>query len=186
MIRKLDWSEIESIYSFNMHEDFPEAELKPLELLKSLYNKGNNTAYGLYDDEHELKVYAIFEKPNKGNVWLLDYLAVNSSARGGGFGSMFLKEIVGLLEGADSVMAEIERIDMAKDDVQREVRERRKRFYLKNGLIETGVYTKADEDMDYEILCLPIKKQISGKEAAEAMKDIYDTFFKPGTYEIFV
>lgn len=185
MIRRLGWSEIEKIYSLNMQEDFPAGELKSLKLLKSLYDKGSNAAYGLYDDEQKLKAYAIFEKPDKGNVWLLDYLAVNSSARGGGFGSRFLKEIGGLLEGVDSVMAEIERIEMAQDDVQREIRERRKRFYLKNGLIETGVYTNADADMDYEILCLPVKKQVSGKEAAEAMKNIYDTFFEPGTYEIF-
>ncbi len=204
MIKKLTWNEIMQIYHKNMQVDFPAEEIKPLELLTKLYNNGNCNAYGMYDydsctdnnindnfneeNASRLVAYGIFEKPDCGDVWLLDYLAVDNSARGNGYGSRFLKEIAGVLENTgeiSSVVAEIERIDRAADDSELDIRTRRKRFYMRNGLSETGVYTKADGGIDYEIICLPVKHKVYGSEASLAMKNIYETLFEPGMYEIY-
>lgn len=211
MIKKLTWNEIMQIYHNNMQADFPAEEIKPIELITKLYNNGNCHAYGLYDyddsstngtddmgvlrtynndvckNDARLVAYGIFEKPDCGDVWLLDYLAVDNSTRGNGYGSRFLKEIADVLKstgGISSVVAEIERIDRAADDFELDIRTRRKRFYMRNGLSETGVYTKADGGIDYEIICLPVKRGVSGAEASSAMKNIYETLFEPGMYEI--
>ena len=82
-------------------------------------------------------------------------------------------------------MAEIERIDCAPDADAFEIRTRRKRFYLRNGLRETGVFTQADGGIDYEILSLACRSHAVGGDAADAMENIYRTFFRPGEYKIF-
>ena len=57
---------------------------------------------------------------------------------------------------------------------------------MKNGLIETNVFTVADGGLDYEILCLPVQKQIMGQAAGEKMKQIYKTFFEENSYEVYL
>lgn len=181
-IKSLRWETLETIYYSNMQTDFPQAELKPLALLRELYTSGNTHAYGLYSGV-ELKAYAIFQTPRQGSIWLLDYLAVTADGRGKGVGSLLLKQLQDRLQ-AEAVMIEIERIDHASDGAQKEERIRRKHFYLKNGLCETGVFTWA-EGVHYEVLCLPLQERIVGSAAAEAMRKIYQTFFSKLQYKIF-
>lgn len=187
MIKTFTWSQIEELYFTAMHRDFPPQEIKPISLLHRLYKNGNGIGYGYYDNSTEeiLRAYAIFEKPKKGNIWLLDYLAVNQNARGKGFGSAFLREMKETLNDAVAIMGEIERIEDAENEIQRQIRTKRKQFYLRNGWIETGVSTIADGKVHYEIICLPISQAVYGKKAVQAMKNIYETLFEPGMYQIF-
>lgn len=185
MIKQLEWQQIEELFHTNMQEDFPAEEIKPLSLLSHLYEQQICRAYGFYDESGTKRLaYAIFDKPNVGNGWLLDYLAVDKNARGGGIGSRVLKEIRETLKEAEAILLEIERLDEAENDAQKTERVRRKHFYLKNGLVETGVYTVADGNIGYEILCLPIQKEVVGARAAKAMQNIYEMFFKKGEYQI--
>lgn len=182
----LGWEEIENLYFTKMQRDFPASEIKPLGMIEDLYRRGLNKAYGLFG-EGELSAYAIFEAAYKGNIWLLDYFAVERKKRSLGLGSIFLTQLVSVLKettDTEAVFLEIERIEKAADEKQRLIRERRKSFYLKNGLVETNVFTVADGGLDYEILCLPVQKQIVGQAAREKMKQIYETFFQEGDYEI--
>lgn len=184
MIRKLNFMELEMLYRQHMMEDFPREECKPLELLKRLYDEKKNCTLGWYEDE-ALKAYAILEKADKGNVWLLDYLAVPHSIRGKGYGGTMLRCIQKELSQADAVLLEIERLDQAKNEAQYQERLRRKLFYIKNGALETGVFTRADGNIDYEILCLPVARSFAGEDARRAMHNIYETFFEKGTYEVY-
>jgi len=183
-LKAFGWQEIEKLYKINMQEDFPLKEIKPLSLLKKLYEDGINKVFGFYEGKN-LKAYAVLEKPKNVNIWLLDYLAVCKEQRGAGLGGLFLRRLKNVLCEADAVMAEIERIDRAVDDEQRLIRQRRKQFYLKNGFYETSICTEADGGVDYEILCLPVKQQMQYIAAEEAMKQIYNTFFKEGEYKIY-
>lgn len=185
MLKRLEWKQIEELYGMNMQEDFPAGELKPLSLLRCLYQRQICKAYGFYDEgESQRLAYAIFEKADKENVWLLDYLAVEKTARGSGIGSRVIKAIRDSFSEPAAVMLEIERLDEAENEKQQIERERRKNFYLKNGLVETGVYTIADGNIGYEILCLPIQKEVMGIEAVKAMQNLYETFFEEGEYQI--
>ena len=66
-----------------------------------------------------------------------------------------------------------------------QTRTRRKQFYLKNGFCETGIFTKADGGIDYEIICFSIRKELRDGEAACAMRNIYETFFAEGEYAVY-
>lgn len=189
-VRQLSWEEIKHLYNTNMQQDFPPLEIKPFGMMEDLYRKGLNKSYGLWKEkETELSAYAVFEKAHQGNVWLLDYFAVDREKRGLGLGSIFLDQLRAVLKNGadvDAVFLEIERIEKAEDEGQRLVRERRKSFYLKSGLKETNVFTVADGGLDYEILCFPVQKQIKGQAAGEKMNQIYETFFAEGSYEVYV
>ncbi|MCX4319945.1 hypothetical protein AALB52_17165 [Lachnospiraceae bacterium 38-14] len=189
-IYPLTWEEIEKLYHTNMQQDFPAPEIKPFGMIEDLHQRGLNKVYGLFGKgERELSAYAVFEAANEGNVWLLDYFAVERKKRSLGLGSVFLTQLRDVLKettDTEAVFLEIERIDKAPDEKQRLIRERRKNFYLKNGLIETNVFTVADGGLDYEILCLPVQKQIMGQAAGEKMKQIYKTFFEENSYEVYL
>jgi len=190
MLRQLNWEEEKNVYYKNMQQDFPALEIKPFSMIEDLHLRGLNTAYGLWkENETELSAYAVFEKAYQGNVWLLDYLAVDKKKRGLGLGSVLLNQLRTVLKdtaGVDAVFLEIERIDKAADEKQRLIRERRKNFYLKNGLAKTDVFTIADGGMDYEILCFPVQKQMAGQAAEEKMRQIYETYFEEGAYKIWL
>lgn len=183
-VRELTWRETETLYRTQMPLDFPPQEIKPLAMLRSLSTRGLNKTFVLSQNE-TLLAYAMFELPSEGQVWLLDYLAVVREARGLGIGGDFLHRFPALARDADAILAEIEHPARAESPAEREKRERRKRFYLKNGLIETDVCTRADGGVDYEILCLPLHRALRGQEAADAMERLYKTFFSPRTYEVF-
>ena len=183
-VRELTWQETEALYRTQMPSDFPREEIKPLSLLRALHDRGRNKTFA-FSRAGDLLAYAMFELPETGSVWLLDYLAVVREARGLGIGGEFLRRFPVLVQGADAILAEIEQPAWAASPAEREKRERRKRFYLKNGLIETDVCTRADGGVDYEILCLPLRTAPRGQEAADAMERLYKSFFSPQTYEVF-
>ncbi len=182
-LKEMSREELITLWHEQMPQDFPREEIKPLPLLLRLYDRGQTRVFAL-TDKGQLLAYAILEIPDTGDVWLLDYLAVVRGLRGTGLGSRMLSRLPGQLPGARAVLAEIERINCAPDEDAWGVRTRRKRFYLGNGLSETGVFTRADGGIDYEILCLPCAARVGGADAARAMERIYATFFAPGTYEV--
>ncbi len=183
-IHLLNWPSLERLRLEQMPEDFPAAELKPLPLLRRLYGEGRNRSFVRLGPDGALTAYAVFELPARGAVWLLDYLAVRKTARGAGIGSRFLRELRPSLAGAEAVVLEIERVDRARDESERAVRERRKRFYLRNGLCETGVFTRADGGIEYELLSLPLTSAPRGAGAETAIRCLYETIFPEGGYEI--
>jgi len=187
-IKRLDLSETKTVYDLYMKRDFPLSEIKPFSLISRLYEAGLNVTYCLYQAEEQMpSAYAIFEKPSReSKVWLLDFLAVDSEKKGQGIGSLFLKLLAEELkkDKIEALLIEIERIDEAEDEAQRLIREKRKSFYLKNGLEETGIFTVADENVGYEILCLPLQDATLEKSICEYIGQIYETIFEPGTYKI--
>lgn len=185
-LRPLTWPQLYRVYTTRMQEDFPPEEIKPLALLERLYAEGVTRAFGLFDAEDRMPAYAIFEKPASMDVWLLDYLAVDKNARGSGLGSLMIQLFEAVLAtDVRAILLEIERLDCASDEAQAAVRVRRKRFYLKNHLYETGVFSVADGGMDYEILCLPLRAPLTMQETAGAMEVIYRTFFTEGMYAVY-
>lgn len=179
---EIDFEGLKNLHSGRMRQDFPPEEIKPLELLKKQYQKGQCKAYVL-SEGGEQKAYAIFQIPDRGNVWLLDYLAVSPKERGKGFGSKMISAIKNNVP-ADAVMLEIERCDLALTAKEEETRRKRKAFYLKNGVSETGVTTVADGGIGYEILCLKNGEKMTKESAADAMFALYETLFEKGEYSV--
>lgn len=182
-VRQLDWQMITDIYAHRMQTDFPKNEIKPLEMIKNLYENGNNATFALYDASGNMIAYAMFEKKREDNVWLLDYFAVDDSCRGKGIGSGFLSLLREYICGADAVLIEIESVLSAKSYCERVIREKRKQFYLKNGVYETGVFSTA-EGVEYEILCFPLRKALVADSARQAMNRIYSMFFSMDKFTV--
>lgn len=166
-LRLLTETQIETIYNTRMKEDFPENELKPLSMIKAGVRSGIYECYGLFPDANFLSAppasvmtpetstkaspetssealpgptllgYTFFIK--SGLDYLVDYLAIFKEHRSEGLGSTTLRLIKEKLAHANSILVEIENPDRSENSEEWVIRTRRQRFYLRNGLIDTGV-----------------------------------------------
>ena len=100
---------------------FPEQEKKPLQVMEQLAADGKMEMLALVDED-EFAGLAINLIDEEQNRALLDYYAIAPEKRNGGYGSKGLEE-----------------------------RKRRKAFYLRNGLKETGLFVNV-YDTDFELL----------------------------------
>lgn len=157
-VKSLDLSQIKYIYEKHMTADFPANELKPFSAIENLLGRGKYLAYGLFDDE-VIRAYAFFAAGKKSHSLLLDYFAVKASGRSRGFGSKFLRllknEIITGYPGISSVIAEVERVRFASDELERSIRERRIAFYKRNGFKGTRIKSLLF-GVDYSILYWPL------------------------------
>ena len=171
-IKELTLQEIRNIYHGRMINDFPRNELKPLIAIERAIKKGIYRCFGL-EDADELLAYAFFVYlPENGmEYYLLDYYAVDRGRRGTGIGSRFLKMLCeNQLKDADCVILEVDDPACAAED--REIRERRLRFYLQNGMTDTGERANVF-GADFMILRMPVGK--SDVDFCEIYQNIYRT-----------
>lgn len=145
-IKELSDRELTEIYEQHMKVDFPAAELKPLARILDMRERGLCRVYGWMQQE-QILAYAILVQPElrepfgQDSYVLMDYYAVCRGHRGQGVGSRFLAE---LLPSVDclGILFEVEDPAAAEEETEREIRERRIRFYHRLGLRETqGLYT---------------------------------------------
>ncbi|MBR4808005.1 MAG: GNAT family N-acetyltransferase [Lachnospiraceae bacterium] len=178
-IRVLTRSEIQKIYARNMTGDFPPDELKPLSMMEMALDKGKYICYG-YFRGGEMAAYAYFALLDR-NI-LIDYYAVDSNLRGQGLGSAFLADLIaGPLNNYDCALLEVEDPDYAADPEEKETCLSRLRFYLRNGLTDTGARSLLNH-VNYAILALPVGKASSGKEVLNIYLSIYEAMPRPADF----
>ena len=112
---------------------FPEQEKKPLQVMEQLAADAG-LAINLIDEEQ--------------NRALLDYYAIAPEKRNGGYGSKGLEVLLERFKNYKYIF-EIETQDEKAENA--EERKRRKAFYLRNGLKETGLFVNV-YDTDFELL----------------------------------
>lgn len=145
--------EIKTVYSGRLKHDFPRNEVKPLRRILKGVRAGRYRCYALTEGE-ALLAYA-FLMMLEGHS-LLDYYAVRQDLRGTGIGSRFLRQLCeGELKGQDCVLLETEDPEGLPEGPEKIKREQRLRFYLKNGMRDTGVRTKVC-GADYQVLQMPV------------------------------
>lgn len=174
MMRQLSASEMTEIYRAELVHDFPAGEVKPLEQMLKAKKNGKYFALGYFDDG-ELAGYAYFIKSAERNTFLLDYLAVLSSRRSGGYGSRFLAQLKEMVqEQGGSLILEVENPDYAPPGAERDYMIKRIGFYEKNGLHLSNV-TCNFYDNEYRILYAGEKRRDEAvRQETEAM---YREFF---------
>lgn len=190
---ELDDMQISEIYNKYMKTDFPKSELKPLKLLLDCREKGLYKCFGLFD-AGELKAYAYLANYKEEDVILLDYLAVIRDIRGKGYGSIMLTELKNHYKNNTKVKAviiEAESIRSAKDNEQIKLREKRIRFYKRNGLIEQKLLPVVF-GTEFTILVLEIQDMVDDMRKAsnkyeeyitEGYKNIYRAILSKEMYE---
>ena len=126
-------------------EAFPAEEKKPISLMEHLAEKGQMELFAVTDqDEFVGLAFNMMD----GNTALLDYFAVSPEKRNGGYGSKSLKLLLERFR-SNKYIFEIEMQDEKAENAQD--RKRRKAFYLRNGLKETGLFAHV-YGTDFELL----------------------------------
>lgn len=184
-LRKLSAKQIVELYDMHLVYDFPEDELKPIDRITDMCDRGVYFAAGMYDEENVLRAYAYFVHDVAKQTVLLDYFAVVRGNRDKGYGSKFWENAGAFLReyDVDRLYLETENINYAKDDEDMNTRVRRIAFYKKNGLTMTDVRSKLF-GVDYNIMMLDINKDndamyiCDNDIARQQLKSIYDIMFE--------
>lgn len=166
-----DIKQIENVYKILMKKDFPKNELKPLSIIKKEISRNEYICYGIYDNS-VLCGYAFFVvriNDNGTKNYLLDYFAVTEAERNKGIGSVFLELLINQLSDADIIICEAENPAYAVNDEDRNMRQRRVNFYLRNGFTNTGVSAQL---FGVEYMILEVNK--NSEHSLEEIKHFYN------------
>jgi len=163
---RLDEYGAEAVYNEYMKKDFPSNELKPFFAIKKAMEEGTYTAFGAYRGG-ELYGYAYFATAEKDGetIALLDYFAVVPEKRGQGIGTEMLKALSPERLCCSCILIESESTDGTTDPREKEVRQRRIRFYENCGAVNTGVAARL-YGVDYDILAVCRRGNSLGEEEA--------------------
>lgn len=154
-VEELNLDQIRALYAGRMREDFPPAEIKPLSAIERAMSRGEYICFGAMAGE-DILAYAFFIRLREKGIALFDYFAVKKEARCSGIGSAFIQALTaGLLRGMDAVLLEVDDPACAGDAPERDIRDRRLHFYLRNGLKDTSV-TAVVFGVQFRVLALPV------------------------------
>lgn len=177
-IRKLDLLESKEIYYNMLVKDFPACEVKPWEKIEQLTKDGLYESYGLFEGE-TFFAYAFFSKMRNDNYLLMDYFAVNSEFRGKGYGQYFLAHIREIYPEIQGIVLEVEGVEKAQNEEEREIRTRRIHFYEKAGLKLYPLYAKV-YDAHYQLMFFRGTESFPSQEKmTEIYRGMYDVLLGP-------
>ena len=166
--RELGADERADWFETRLCRDFPADEVKPLDLLEKLCEQGRYHCYLFYEQPEVPVGYAYLMTIDR--FTLLDYLAVEPSMRGGGYGSQILPILEEMLPEGNTLLIEAENPACAVSLEDRSVRLARVRFYKKAGMRLTEVLEKAF-GVDFRILTGGA--QVSDREIADGLSAVY-------------
>ena len=164
-------NELRSLYE----AAFPEDEKKDFNYMLGLRDEGKLEMLAIDHDGEFAGL--IINLLSDSNTVLLDYFAVSPDKRSSGIGGRALKLLLDRITGKKLIFE----IEMQDDNaLNAEDRRRRKSFYLKNGIKETGVFVNV-YNTDFELLTndgkLSYEDYISALK--NAMGDRVDRILKP-------
>lgn len=178
-LRQLSGEQVREVYYHRMKEDFPASELKPLEMIEKCIKRGIYSCLGLFEGQ-KLAGYVYLIQLNR--IYFADYLAVVPEFRGKGYGTRMLGLLGECLTDADLIFGEAEVPDCAENESERITRKRRVRFYLRAGLINTGIRVQCF-GVPFVILMYPPKKRVTMDEVQKRYLDIYRLILPQDLFE---
>lgn len=194
IIKQLSSEEFSEIYLTYMVKDFPDSELKPLERILETMQTGLSVTYGFYTERENpseaLRGYAVFVIPQGLKYGLLDYLAILPAYRGSGIGQWFFAEISQILlqknPKLQGFFIETEAVTFAPDEVQRQVREKRNRFYKRCGCLPAKLGSRLF-GVTYMVLYFIIANNLNAENlpnpSRNDLDDVYKHMFPQYHYE---
>lgn len=131
---------------FSLYQEaFPEEEKKPEELMLSLAGQGKMELLAVTENSEFLGLMMNMLSPKTA---LLDYFAIAPDKRNGGYGGRAVRKMLERFRDKKYIFE----IEMQDDQAENALdRKRRKAFYLRNGLKETGVFANVYQT-DFELL----------------------------------
>ncbi len=169
ILKEFNYMEIEYIYNKYMIIDFPKSELKSLKKIIRLTKLNRYFSYGLYEND-ELVGYALFVTYK--NMILLDYFAILSEKRNSNFGSCGINLISDYFKGKyDIFILECENPKFAESEEDKNIRNKRKRFYEKNGFEVINIEVKV-----YEVEFILLVKNNKINDLREISNTLYNLY----------
>lgn len=126
-------------------KSFPAKERAPFFLISAKSDKKDVDFWGIYDDSKWVGFMYVI---NYMKISYIFYFAIVESARGKGYGSFAIKEVLKKYKGK-RIFLSIEPIDKKASNYPQRVK--RKQFYLKNGFEQLGLKLQ-EGSMIYELL----------------------------------
>ena len=170
-LKTLSLKKTKVIYEERMREDFPPAELKKLQLICELFEKGLYEGFGVFEGENLLG-YAYFSMDNDHRFYLMDYFAIKKELRGQGYGSDMLQLITEHYKAADALICEVENPFLEEDYSLRQEKQRRMEFYRRSGWNDTGIDAWM-YGVEYRILSAKASRHIEPEGLLKAYELIY-------------
>ena len=183
-LRPLSVQEAKAVYSRHLVAHFPPAEVKPFFAIRNRLQRGAYLCLGAWM-AGEMAGYAFFaSQPGEAGKtdYLLDYFAVLPPLRGRGLGSQMIGQMRQQLPNAGCVICEADDPDGARDAQEKAVREKRLRFYSRNGILETGVCAQV-YGVDYRILDFHPDAGHTAHQIRRLYAAFYHSFFPDWLYE---
>lgn len=174
-LEKLNIDNLKTLYESHLLYDFPKSELKPLKMLESYMNRNIYEIYALYD-MNQFCAYALFMKNDSSSFQLLDYFASNRTNRNNGYGSKMLQMMKEVQPHIIGNLIEVETVRTANNEEEKELRERRISFYLRNGLRKTTIRTTV-YGVEFDILYMPIQQDVNDDRLYKELEQIYLQMF---------
>lgn len=179
-VESLSLPQVRALYYGRLQEDFPPDEIKTLGTIERAMGRGEYFCLGAMAGD-EILSYAFFVKlkAEEREFALFDYFAVKKEARCQGVGSAFLKALTaGPLKKMKAVLLEVDDPACAPDGTEEVIRNRRLRFYLRNGLTDTTV-TATVWGVQFRILALPVGGFPSPAETRRMYAALYRAIMPP-------
>lgn len=179
-LRDISADEMRDIYNSHMIHVFPESELKPCNSIYREMLEGKFLACGLYAGG-ELVAY-MFTACMPGRRQLFgQYVVVKEEYRSMGVGGVLLDKVCAHYGEYRCIMADVEDPEFPLDDDDLRQRERRMRFYMRNGFRRTRVKGHV-YGVDYEVIVRNISAEVDDAEVFEAANAIYESMADPGAF----
>jgi len=179
-LRDMSPDEMRAAYLGHMINVFPENELKPCDSIYSEMLEGKYLACGLYFED-ELVGY-VFSACMPGREQLFgQYVVVKEEYRSMGVGAVMMDKVMEHYSRYRCFMADVEDPEYPVDEDDLIQRERRMRFYMRNGFRRTRVKAHV-YGVDYEVIVRDISAHPDDKEVLDAANAIYESMSYPGTF----
>ena len=180
VLKDMSPDEMRAAYLGHMINVFPENELKPCDSIYAEMLEDKYLACGLYYED-ELVGY-VFTACIPGRQQLFgQYVVVKEEYRSMGVGAVMMNKVMEHYSNYRCFMADVEDPDYPTDGEDLLQRERRMRFYTRNGFRRTKVKAHV-YGVDYEVIVRNISAAPDDNEVIEAASAIYESMAYPGTF----
>ena len=178
-MRPLKKREINCVY-LRVERDFPPIERAPLYKLHRHIRRG--VMYGhLYEEENAQVGYAFVLRSGNTPRSMLYLYAIEPEMRGRGVGSEFLRELLNKYAAQDGLYAEVEMVEHARSEKDRQIRLNRIAFYEKLGFRRVEGLYYSIYGVEMYLFYKPLNEQ-EHPNAAQAARDaeaLYREILKP-------
>ncbi len=181
-LTSLNADELRTLYQTLIVPSFPPDETRSLSSILKAMGKGQYVAYGSKTDGRYVGCAFLIRLDGD---YLLDYLVTAPDVRGKGCGAALLSLLKERLDGASSLIAEVEAPETTNDPSEAALRTRRIGFYLRCGFVLTEVNVSAF-GVAYRLIELPFDRSHTPDEIRELYRAHYRAVLPPILYRTMI